>query len=315
MGRLRDWFRRTLDSSGKPTPLQEGEGVWLVLGGGGLKGLAHVGAWKALQEADVQVEGIVGTSIGALVGAAIAGGAPPAELEERARSVRPRDIARLRRRAVWVNGLRSSSVLRASPLQEYILASLPVHTWDELRLPLQVNAVELGSGETTWFGVSARADVSLPEAIYASTALPVLYPPARIGDGLFVDGGTGDALGLARARDLDAPRILAIDVGSGGTYDAAKIVERGMVAIHQRVFSIQSGAARRVMVEGWTGPPLALIRPQLDGYGSFDFQHVDYFVDEGYRATREKLMELSPESEPSHGDETELDRREARSRS
>ncbi len=257
-----------------------------------------MGAWRAIEEVGLEVAGILGTSIGALVGAAIGSGVSTDDLEERARAVRNRDIARIQRRAIWVNGIRTASVLRGDVLMSYIEDVLPTHDWDELGMPVQVNAVELGRGETEWFGVGARTDVSIPEAVYASAALPVLYPPAKIGNGYYVDGGTGDALGLRRAKELGADWILGVDVGSGPEADASRVVEGGMVAIHQRVFSIQSGMARRAMVESWDAPPLLFIRPELDGYKTFDFEHVAYFVDEGYRATRAALESLRKGEDP-----------------
>ncbi len=288
MGRTKEWLLTRFEREG---PGAEKERLWLVLGGGGLKGLAHIGAWRAIQEAGIRVEGILGTSIGALVGVALAAGMDQEELEERARSLQPRDIVRTQRRALWVNGIRSPSVFREELLRRYISESIPVKSWAELEIPVQMNAVELGSGATEWFGKGAREDVAPADAVYASAALPVFYPPAEIGGQYFVDGGTGDALALTRARDLGATAILGVDVGSGPTEDAERVVKGGLVAVHQRVFSIQSGTARRAMLEGWKSPPLLFVRPHLDGYRTFDFEHAAYFIEEGYRATRRALEE------------------------
>jgi len=62
------------------------------------------------------------------------------------------------------------------------------------------------------------------------------------------------------------------------------ILRQGMVAVHQRIFSIMTYRRRRDMVDQWSGPPLLYVRPLLDGYGAFDFEHIEYFVEEGYRA-------------------------------
>ena len=50
---------------------------------------------------------------------------------------------------------------------------------------------------------------------------------------------------------------------------------------------------RRDLVAGWNGPPLMYVRPRLEGYGTFDFDSIDYFVDEGYRAAKEALSRMS----------------------
>src|SRR4029079_11478659 len=76
-----------------PAPLGHlGGRIWAVLGGGGLKGLAHVGAWQAIEEAGVRVSGIVGTSIGALIGALVAGGMRWKDLVPLAFALKKNDI-------------------------------------------------------------------------------------------------------------------------------------------------------------------------------------------------------------------------------
>ncbi len=260
-----------------------------MLGGGGLKGLAHIGVWQALQESSFRPAGIVGTSIGALVGAAIAAGKGWRELAPKAVALEKADIIKVNRMAVWVNGIRETSLFRGETLRAYIGRTLPVKEWEELVIPLQVNAVDLATGETVWFGPGARTDVPIADAVYASSALPVFYPPARLDGGWYVDGGTGEALGLERARELGATGIVAVDAGSGPEEDVEKILDQGMIAVHQRTFAIMSGRRRRDLLARWDALPLLLVRPRLDGYSTFDFDHLKYFLEEGYRAARTAL--------------------------
>jgi NTE family protein len=262
---------------------------WLVLGGGGLKGLAHLGAWRALREVGFEPAGIVGCSIGALVAACLAAGRPLEELEEEARSLTQARVAPLLRRALWVNGVRTPSLFRGEALRHTMEEILPRGGWESYRIRFQVNAVELGSGRTEWFGVGARTDVTPLDAVYASAALPVFYPPALLPGGAYVDGGAADALPVGRAAELGATGILAIDVGAGGEVDGRAVASRGMIAVHQRVFSLMVARRRLDTVQSWAGVPLVYLRPKLDGYGSFDFQHISYFLDEGERAARELL--------------------------
>ena len=270
-------------------PRDHPEGVWLVLGGGGLKGMAHIGAYRALEEAGVVPAGIVGTSIGALIGASVASGMSAAEMTEIALALDRRDIARLNRGAIWINGIREVSVFRGEILREYFDEVLPNGGWDALRIPLLINAVDLGDGSLQWFGPGDRGDVSLLDAVYASAALPVFYPPFELGGRAYVDGGISRSLPVDKAQEEGAERIIAIDVGSGETADTEEILEGGMVAIHQRVVSIMAWRRRFELVTRWEGVPLVYVRPRLDGYGTFDFDHVAYFLDEGYRAMREAL--------------------------
>lgn len=261
-----------------------GEAVWLGLGGGGLKGLAHIGAWRALEEAGVEVRGIVGTSIGALVGALIAAGLGWREMRDLARDLRREDIVRINRRAVLFNGIRQVSVFRGDTLREYYERILPEEGWQAMRLPLLLNAVDLATGTTEWFGTGARTDVSLVDAVYASSALPVFYPPVQLDGRAFVDGGAEHPLGLARAAQEGATGIIGVDVGAGQDGSLDKILAQGMLGVHARIFSIMTYRRRRDLVGHWDGPPLLYVRPDLDGYGVFDFDHVEYFVEAGYRA-------------------------------
>lgn len=262
---------------------------WLVLGGGGVKGIAHVGALRALAEAGVRPAGIVGTSIGALVGALAASGVDTEEGHRIARSLEHDDIVRVNRRAVWINGIRQVSVFRGDTLLDYLRRVLPPEGWDAMDVPLLINAVDLGDGSTEWFGPDARTDLPLAEAVYASCALPGFYPPWRADGRAYVDGGTAHPLPIHRAADEGAGRVIAIDVGSGREGDVEETLAQGFLGIHQRVFSIMTYRRRQDALARWDGPPLLHVRPRLDGYGPFGFEHIEYFLGEGYRATREAL--------------------------
>jgi NTE family protein len=256
-----------------------------------MKGLSHVGAWQALQEAGVRFHGIVGTSIGALIGGCIAGGMGWPELVPHAFALRREDIVRVNRRAVWINGIRQESLFLGDPLRDYIERLLPVKQWDALDLPLQVNAVNLETGQTEWFGVGANDEVSMVDAIYASAALPVFYPPARMNGGYYVDGGAEHSFPVHRAAELGATGIVGVDVGAGERSHAEKVIAQGMLAIHQRIFAMMSWRKRSDLVTRWHSPPLLFIRPYLEGYQTFDFTAAQYFLEEGYRATRAALLE------------------------
>jgi NTE family protein len=262
---------------------------WLVLGGGGLKGLGHLGVWRVLEALDFRPAGIVGTSIGALVGASIAGRRSGPEMEDRALALEKRDILRLRRGVILVNGIKAVSVFRGTPFRDYLEGVLDGLDWDDLQIPLQVNATSLRHGTDVWFGPGARLDLPLLDAVEASAAVPVVYPPVPDGDDFLVDGGVTDSFPLSRAVELGCTGIVGVDVGAAQEDDPAEVVETGMIAIHHRVFSIQAGNRRRKEVATWSGPPLLFVRPHLEGYSTFDFDSLGYFLDEGDRAVRRAL--------------------------
>lgn len=277
-----------------PTGLSKGfadveSSPWVVLGGGGLKGLAHIGAWQAIAEAGIRPAGIIGTSIGALIGALGASSMGYLEGRRHALALERADIIRVNRRAVWINGIRQVSIFRGDVLREHFAQFLPSGGWDALEIPLLINAVDLGTGATVWFGTGERVDVPLDDAVYASSALPVFYPPFETDEQVLVDGGTEHPLPIQKAAAMGAERVIAIDVGAGRAADAHEAIGQGLLGVHQRIYSIMTHRRRREALARWTGPPLLYVRPELDGYGTFDFEHIPYFLDEGYRATREAL--------------------------
>jgi NTE family protein len=265
------------------------EKVVLVLGGGGIKGLAHVGAWRAIQESGIEVSEIVGTSIGGLVGAALGGGDSIEALREKALALKRPNLVTINRWAVLLNGIRQQSVFRGDVFGEYVKSVLPVDSFAELSIPVSMNAVDLGTGEMVWLGAGGNSDVSISTAVTASCALPVFYPPVEVAGRLLVDGGVLDNLPLDFAAARGADRIIAIDVGAGGEKDAEAVVAQGMVAIHHRITEIMGYPRKITRLQAWDGPPVVYARPRIDEYSTFEFGKTDYFLEEGYRATMEAL--------------------------
>jgi NTE family protein len=251
--------------------------------------MAHAGAWRALREAGVTPSAIVGTSIGAIVAGCIGSGDSYEVLRRKALGLRKQDIAVLNRWAVLLNGIRQTGVFQGETIHEYIARVVPAAGFEDLALPVAVNAVDLGTGELVWFGAGGRADIGLQDAVRASCSLPLFYPPYLLGGRYYVDGGILDPLPLEHAVALGADRIIAVDVGGGGVRDATVVVSGGLVGIHHRITEIMGQPRRLRLLRTWTGPPLTYIRPRLDAYSTFDFGHTELFLEEGYRAAREAL--------------------------
>jgi NTE family protein len=273
-----------------PAALSERPRTVLVLGGGGLKGIAHVGAWKALQEAEVRVDGIIGCSIGALIGCSIAGGFGWRELADVARALRKDDIVSINRRAVLFGGVREESVFDGDTYRAYIRQKVPLKAFADARLPIRVNAVSLVRGEERWFGTGMDEATPVADAIYGSCAIPIYFPPLRLDGDVVVDGGVLDVLPIKAAAAWATERVIAVDVGSEITPPAADYFDHGMIAIHDRVLTLNlQQQRRRALQDPWTGPPLLMIRPRIGHLGGWAFDRTQYFLEEGYRATREAL--------------------------
>ena len=253
-----------------------------------MRGIAHVGVLRALDECGVRVTEVVGTSIGAIVGGAAAAGVGWQRLAERAARFQRDDIVMVNRWALLLNGIRQTSVFTAERMNRFIAEVVPAVGWSDLSVPLSVNAVDMQTARVEWFGAGGRVDVGLHEAIYASSALPLYYPPADFAGQYFFDGGILDPLPIQRAVDRGAERIIAVDLTTELNEDAGAEISKGLVGVHHRVVSVLRTHARRQDASEWDRPVL-VIRPNLGAYGTWDFDKSTLFLEEGYRAAMAAL--------------------------
>jgi NTE family protein len=271
-------------------PREIPDGVSLVLGGGGGRGLAHIGVWRALQELEVRPARIVASSIGALIGACVAAGMSWQELAVRAQRLGSRSVFAFNG---WIlsQGTRSRSLLREEPLRALIRSLVPVARFDELPIPLTINAIDLATGRVAWFGEGGRTDLSLADAIYASCAIPLFFPPAAIGGDFYVDGAIVDPLPIARARLLGAKRIVAVDLAAPAE---APHPCSGMVETYCRVVEILQERCGQAPIAG-PAPDVVHVRPTLSGDDTFDLSRGEALIEAGYHATFLALAGQDPE--------------------
>lgn len=265
----------------------------LVLGGGGMKGIAHVGVVKALEESAIRPDAVIGTSIGALIGALIAGGLGWRELTEIARRLKKEDIVSVNRRALWLGGVRAVSLFEPDSFVRWMENILPAHVFPELITPLRFNATSLVTGREVWFGHGHNQEVDLVKAIYASCALPVYFPPAKIDGDVLVDGGVLNVLPLSEAAQWNPEKVIAVDVGSDFLPPADGYFEQGLIGIHDRVLNLTLVKQRDVCLERHSELPLVYIRPKIGHLQTFDFDRTQFFMEEGYRAASEALAKAA----------------------
>jgi NTE family protein len=262
--------------------------IAVVLGGGGLKGFAHIGVLEALAEAGLRPSVYAGTSIGALVAAASAAGVAPSTMAERASQLKRRDLFRLNHVGMLLERRRASSIYAREPLRMLCEANVPPGTFAELGLPVLVNTVDLQRGTQVVWGLPGLRDVSVVDAVYASCALPGFFPPGEVGGRLCIDGGTIDNLPVEIAG-LGADVVVAVDVGSTDLTHAEDVATQGFAAIYMRAATAMMHALQLVPLTHWTGPPMLLIRPRIGHVGWLSFSDTASLVAEGYRAAREAL--------------------------
>lgn len=191
-----------------------GELVAFVLGGGGLRGAAEVGMIKALAEAGIQPDLVVGTSIGSVNGAIVASGPLP-------------DSA-TRLEAMWRNQLSSGDVLREGlisrlanlarhrthlhsnhGLRDLLLEHLPVRRFEDLTTPFQCSAACIETSSEWWFESGPLID-----PILSSSAAPGLFPPVEVDGRHYIDGGVVNSIPVSRAVELGATTIYVLHVGN-----------------------------------------------------------------------------------------------------
>ena len=263
----------------------------LVLGGGGLKGFAHIGVMRALEERGIMPSRYAGTSIGALIAAARVAGVPLDEMERRATTVSKRDLFRLNRVGMLVERSRSPSLYLEQPLRDLVDAVVPEGSFRGLGSELLVNTVDLERGTIVMWGLPGHEDVSIRNAVYASCALPGFFPPATVGGRVCVDGGTIDNLPTAVAS-IGVDAVIAVDVGNTDLGRAQDVTSRGFAAIYMRAASVMMHALQLNPLATWMGPPMLLIRPRVGHRDWFAFSHAEEMIQAGYYGTMSALDEL-----------------------
>jgi NTE family protein len=260
----------------------------LVLGGGGMKGLAHVGALHALTERAWIPEVIVGTSIGALLGAAWAADFTIPEIEEIARSLRRQDVFAVARRSVAAKRLRAPGIYKTEPLDALLRGLLGDVTFRELSRRLIVASVDINSGTVLYWGLPGLQDVPVADAVLASCALPGFFAPREIRHRFAVDGALADNLPVRLAAAQGVDGIVAVDVGSSSVL-RAEVQEAGFAAIFARASEIVFQQMLETRLAQWTSPAMLLVKPRVEHVPMFSFLHTRELIDEGYRATAAAL--------------------------
>ena len=265
--------------------------IGVVFGGGALKGMAHVGALKALREAGITPRLYAGSSIGAVIAAAAASGRTVEELTDRALRVRRRDLFRINHVGMLMDRMLSRSIYLESPLRSLCDELVAEGTFDDFDTPLLVTAVDIERGIPMVFGRPGFSDVRVRDAVYASCALPGFFPPGVVGNRVCIDGGTTDNLPVTIASmGMDA--LIAVDVGIADVPLATGIAAQGFASIFMRAATMMMYKQQQSTLERWTTPPMLLVRPKVSHIGWFSFSHVEELLQMGYDTMQAALVHL-----------------------
>ena len=280
--------KRTDDSKHDGQALALPPKIALVLGGGGLKGFAHIGALRAFEERGVQPSVVAGTSIGAMVAAAYVGGMPLAEMERRALELSKRDLFRIDHFSMVAKRMLSPALYLERPLRKLVNEIVPRGTFRDLQMPLLVNTVDLENASQVLWGLPGLQDVNVADTVYASCALPGFFPPGVVLGRTCADGGVIDNVpAMPASHGMDA--VIAIDVGSTNIARARRIKDKGFAAIYMRAAQVMMKTLQQQQLAAWQGPALLLVRPAVWKYNWFSFASVARMIELGYEAAHETL--------------------------
>lgn len=174
--------------------------VTLVLGGGSARGIAHIGVLKILERERIPIDRIIGTSMGALVGAAYSIGIPISQMEDHAYKFTTKKLLD--------PTLPAMGLLAGEKLEANIRQLIDSKTFDDCRIPLAIVANDIETGEEVIFQKG-----NLVKVVRASCSWPGIFNPVRIDGRLLSDGGIKHSVPTKIAKALGAEYIIAVDVG------------------------------------------------------------------------------------------------------
>jgi NTE family protein len=245
--------------------------VGLALGGGAARGFAHIGVIQVLEEAGVRPDLVVGTSAGSLVAALYAAGRSGAELAQLALTMDEGAITD------W--SFPGRGLIRGDALARFVREHTGARTIEQMRLPLGIVATDLDTGEPILF---QRGDTGL--AVRASSAVPAVFQPVRIGSREYVDGGLVSPVPVRFARQMGAELVIAVDISTPPDGAQTGDVFRMLL----QTFSIMGKSINRFELREAD----VVVRPDLRGVGSAAFTERTRALAAGREAGRLALPAL-----------------------
>jgi NTE family protein len=233
-----------------PKPPPKPPRVGLALGGGAARGFAHVGVIQVLEEQGIKVDLVAGTSAGSLVGALYASGRNGRELATLAETMDEGAITD------WTFPMRG--LIRGEALAKFIREKTGNRNIEQLPVPLGIVATDLGDGTPIMF---RQGDVGT--AVRASSAVPAVFQPVKIGTREYVDGGLVAPVPVRYARQMGAEVVIAVDISEPPD---PKVPGDAMRMLLQ-TFSIMGRSISQYELKEAD----VVLRPRLDGFSGSDF--------------------------------------------
>ena len=245
--------------------------IGLALGGGAVRGAAHIGVLDALDRAGLEPAVITGTSAGALVGALYAAGRSPAEIAKLAQTLR------------WARLIRPGRTRRAlfetAKLALFLDEALGGAAFADLDRPFAAVACDLSTGEEV-----VMRDGPVASAVLASAAIPGVFPPVERDGRMLVDGGLVTMVPAALARRMGADIVVAVDVTGPLPRRPPTTVLHILVAVS----TLQPGG-----LKGLADEADLVLSPEVDEYAFWELSRIPEFEQAGRAATEQALPLLT----------------------
>ena len=246
--------------------------IGLALGGGASKGFAHIGVIKVLQENNIPVTVVTGTSAGAVVGSLYASGMSADRLELEAEVKQRADLVDL--------ALSTSGFIRGEKLQTFINRKVGNRTIENFPRRFGAVATEFDSGRNVVF---SRGNPG--QAVRASASIPNVFQPAVIGGKRYVDGGLTAPVPVSAARGLGANVVIAVDISA----KPARLTQSGFFAYLDQSLNIMSTSA----LNSELAKADVVIKPQVQRLGAVGgFDERAEAIRLGEEATRAALPKI-----------------------
>ena len=245
--------------------------IGLALGGGAARGFAHIGVIQILEENGIKPDMVVGTSAGSLVAALYASGKSGAELGAMAASMDESAITD------W--SYPGRGLIRGEALARFVREHTGGRSIERMRIPLGIVATDLASGAAVLFQIGDPG-----VAVRASSAVPAVFQPVRIGTREYVDGGLVAPVPVRFARQMGAELIIAVDISEAPegnpTADSMQILLQTFAIMGRSINNFELREADVVL------------RPMLPGMSSADFAARKRVIQAGRTAAQAQLANL-----------------------
>ncbi len=265
--------------------------IGLALGGGGGRGIAHIGVLEVLEREGIPFDMIAGTSAGAAIGALLAQGKNSDYMKTLAKSWDWKHRAQ----AIDLT-LPRSGFIAGRKVKEFLKNIIGDVQFSQLKLPFACVATDILTGEEIVINHG-----SVLEAVRASISLPIIFTVARWQDRYLVDGGLVDPVPVSVLKDMGADFIVAVNVtprmatGNEKIYPEETDIKKTPATKEPNILNIimkMSGITNSQVVEASLEGADVIIEPRLAGIGIGDFNHIDKCILEGGLAAIDAVLEI-----------------------